>query len=204
VALALFDFDGTITCRDSFAGFTKHLVGKTRFYLGVACLMPVVAGFLLGFIRAWRAKELMSMLFFRGRDVREFEESASRYSRQELPGIVRKVAIERIKWHQQRGDTVVVVSASIASWLKDWCESHCVDLIATELEVKEGRISGRFLTRNCSGREKVRRIAERYDLSDFNYIYAYGDSPGDRPMLAIANECYYRWKRVRPVRMTTD
>ncbi|OPX97575.1 MAG: hypothetical protein A4E58_01339 [Syntrophorhabdus sp. PtaB.Bin006] len=205
MALALFDFDGTITCRDSFAGFTKYLVGKTRFYLGVACLMPVVAGFFLGFIRAWRAKELMSMLFFRGRDVREFEESASRYSREELPGIVRKIAVERIEWHQQRGDTVVVVSASIDSWLKGWCETHGVDLIATELEAKEGRISGKFLTRNCSGREKVRRITERYDLSDFDCIYAYGDSPGDRPMLAIANERYYRWRRVRPAAaMTTD
>ncbi len=196
MALALFDFDGTITCRDSFAGFIKYLVGKIGFYAGVACLIPVVTGFFLGFIRAWRAKELMSVFFFHGRDARKFGEAASRYSLQELPRIVRGNAMERIRWHQQRGDTVVVVSASIDSWLKGWCEIHCVDLIATELEVTKGRISGRFLTRNCSGREKVRRIAERYDLSDFDYIYAYGDSPGDRPMLALANERYYRWKRV--------
>jgi phosphatidylglycerophosphatase C len=71
-----------------------------------------------------------------------------------------------------------------------------VDLIATKLEMKDGRITGRFLTRNCSGKEKVRRIEERYDVKSFNYIYAYGDSSGDRAMLDLANERYYKWKRV--------
>ena len=196
MALALFDFDGTITFRDSFAGFIKYAVGRTRFYLGVACLMPVIVGFLLGLIRAWRAKELMSIFFFRGRDVREFEDLAMRYSREELPKIVREVALKQIEWHRQRGDTIVVVSASIDSWLQGWCKAQRVDIIATKLEVKEGRISGRFLTKNCNGPEKVRRIEERYRLSDFDYVFAYGDNPGDKPMLAIANERYYRWKRI--------
>jgi phosphatidylglycerophosphatase C len=62
--------------------------------------------------------------------------------------------------------------------------------------VKNGHISGRFLTKNCSGSEKVRRIEERYKLSDFNCVFAYGDSPGDKPMLAIADVRYYRWKPV--------
>ena len=196
MALALFDFDGTITFKDSFAGFIKYAVGRARFYLGVACLTPVFAGFLLGFIRAWRAKELMSIFFFGGQDAHKFEELASKYSREKLPEIVREVARERMEWHKQRGDTVVVVSASIDLWLKDWCKAQHVDLIATMLEVKDGRFSGKFLTKNCSGREKVRRIEERFDLSDFDYIYAYGDNPGDRPMLAIANERYYRWTRI--------
>jgi HAD superfamily hydrolase (TIGR01490 family) len=194
MGLALFDFDGTITFKDSFAGFIKYTVGQTRFYLGVACLTPVFVGFLLGLMPAWRAKELMSIFFFGGRDTHTFEELASKYSREELPKIVRKIAQERMEWHKRRGDTVVVVSASIDLWLKGWCEAQHVELIATKLEEKDGRISGRLLTKNCNGREKVRRIEERFDLSDFDHIYAYGDRPGDRPMLAIANERYYRWR----------
>jgi phosphatidylglycerophosphatase C len=196
MALALFDFDGTITFKDSFAGFIKYAVGQTQFYLGVACLTPVFFGFLLGLIRSWRAKELMSIFFFGGQNVRQFEELASKYSREELPKIVREIATKRIDWHRQRGDTMVVVSASIDIWLKGWCESQHVCLIATNLEENDGRITGRFLTKNCNGREKVRRIRERFNLSDFDYIYAYGDRPGDRPMLALANERYYRWKRI--------
>ena len=194
--MALFDFDGTITFKDSFAGFIRYAVGRTRFHLGVACLTPVFAGFLLGLIPAWRAKELMSIFFFGGLDARKLEELASKYSREELPKIVRKVARERMEWHKRRGDTVVVVSASIDLWLKDWCKARQVELIATMLEVKDGRVTGRFLTKNCHGREKVRRIEERFNLSEFDYTYAYGDRPGDRPMLAMANERYYRWKRI--------
>jgi phosphatidylglycerophosphatase C len=196
MALALFDFDGTITFKDSFAGFIKYAVGQPRFYLGVACFAPIILGFFLGLVRPWRAKELMSIFFFGGRDAHAFEELASKYSREELPKIVREVARERMEWHKQRGDTMVVVSASIDLWLKGWCETQHIELIATKLEQKDGRISGRFLTRNCDGQEKVRRIKERFDLSVFDYIYAYGDRPGDRPMLAIANERYYCWKRI--------
>jgi phosphoserine phosphatase len=57
-------------------------------------------------------------------------------------------------------------------------------------------VTGRFLTRNCSGKEKVRRIEEQYDVKSFGYIYAYGDTPGDKAMLDLANERYYRWKRI--------
>jgi HAD superfamily hydrolase (TIGR01490 family) len=194
--LALFDFDGTISFRDSFAGFIKYVVGTARFYLGVVCLMPVVLGFLLGFIGASRAKEIMAILYFRGRHAAEIERLGSKYAIEELPKIVRKIALERIAWHKEKGDTVVVVTGSMDIWLRDWCAAQAVELIATGLEVRDGRITGRFSTKNCTGREKVRRIKERYDIEKFDYIYAYGDNPADRAMLAIADEGYYRWNRV--------
>jgi phosphoserine phosphatase len=80
--------------------------------------------------------------------------------------------------------------------LADWCTTCDVDLIATKLEIRNGRVTGRFLTRSCSGKEKVRRIEERYDVKSYDYIYAYGDTQGDKAMLDIANEKYYKWKRV--------
>ncbi len=168
------------------------------FYLGVVCLVPVVMLFLLGFIGASRTKELMSIFFFGGSDAADFEEKASRYSVEELPKIVRKIALDRIAWHQERGDTVVVVTGSLDIWLRDWCAAHSLDLIATKLEKGGGWVTGRFATKNCSGREKVRRIRERYDLDRYDYIYAYGDNGADRAMLSIADECYYRWRRVEP------
>ena len=196
MALALFDFDGTITFKDSFAGFIRYAVGPVRYWLGIACLTPVVMGFFLGLVRASRAKEFMSIYFFGGRAAPELERIASKYSLEKLPAMVRQNALERIEWHKQKGDTVVVVSASIDLWLKDWCAAHALDLIATRLETKDGVVSGRFLTRNCSGREKVVRIRARYDLERFDYIYAYGDSRADRAMLDIADERYYRWRRM--------
>jgi phosphatidylglycerophosphatase C len=196
LTLALFDFDGTITFRDSFGDFTRYAVGSLRYWLGVVCLMPVVAAFLFGMVRAWRAKELMASYFFRGWDVSELKRLGNEYSLKRIPQIVRPIALERLAAHKQAGDVVVVVTASIDLWLQAWCEAQGVHLIATRLEIHEGRITGRFLTKNCSGREKVRRIEEQYDLSKFDRVYAYGDSPADRPMLALAHDKYYRWSRV--------
>jgi phosphoserine phosphatase len=48
----------------------------------------------------------------------------------------------------------------------------------------------------CSGGEKVRRIRERYDLTQYPIIYAYGDTDEDREMLELAHEKYYRWEKI--------
>ena len=196
MTLALFDFDGTITSKDSFGDFIAYAVGRKKLVIGALFLSPMLLAYALGLIRSWKAKELVSTYFFRGWDSRKFEGLASKYSQERLPHIVREIALERIEWHKLRGDRVVVVSASIDLWLTDWCATCDVDLIATKLEIKEGHVTGRFAGKNCSGKEKVRRIEERYDVKSFDYIYAYGDSPGDRAMLDMANEKYYRWKRI--------
>jgi HAD superfamily hydrolase (TIGR01490 family) len=196
MALALFDFDGTITFKDSFADFIRYAVGRKKFVIGAIRLTPMLFAYALGFLRNWKAKELVSDYFFGGWDSRLLEEIAAKYSRERLPGIIRENALEKIRWHKSRGDTVVVVSASINLWLAGWCADYDLDLIATKLEVKDGRVTGRFLTKNCSGKEKKRRIEEQYDLKSFDHIYAYGDTPGDKAMLELADEKYYRWKRI--------
>ena len=70
-----------------------------------------------------------------------------------------------------------------------------VDAICTQLEEKGGRLTGRYVRGDCTGAEKVKRIRERYDLTRFARIYAYGDSDEDREMLDLAHEKYYRWKK---------
>ncbi len=66
---------------------------------------------------------------------------------------------------------------------------HC---IATKLEVKNYKITGNYSGNNCSGQEKVRRIKENFNLSDFDLIIAYGDSRGDREMLELADNKNYK------------
>jgi len=87
---------------------------------------------------------------------------------------------------------VVIVSASAQDWIKDWCAETGVSMIATKLEVKEGKITGKIEGNNCHGKEKVRRINETYNLSDYNEIYCYGDSRGDKPMLGLGNISFYK------------
>jgi HAD superfamily hydrolase (TIGR01490 family) len=117
---------------------------------------------------------------------------AFHYSISQIDYIVRPKAIDRLCWHTEQGHKVVIVSASIECWLAPWCKKNGFELLATKLEVKNGVVTGNLLGSNCFGIEKVNRIKDKYDLSQFNYIYAYGDSKGDIQMLDLANESFYK------------
>jgi phosphoserine phosphatase len=45
------------------------------------------------------------------------------------------------------------------------------------------------------GEEKARRVREQYALSSFDAVHAYGDTPEDAALLALADE---RWFRIWP------
>jgi phosphoserine phosphatase len=68
-----------------------------------------------------------------------------------------------------------------------------VDLVATEVEIQNNILTGRFRTPNCRGGEKVNRLKEHFDFSAIDYVYAYGNSRGDREMLELADEKFYRY-----------
>jgi phosphoserine phosphatase len=118
------------------------------------------------------------------------------YATDVLPRTVRRWALDRIEWHKSQGDDVVVVSASLDVYLAPWCQAKDLSFICTTLEERAGRLTGRCLDGDCSGSEKVRRIRERFDLSRYTLLYAYGDTPDDRAMLDLADRKYYRGKEV--------
>ena len=190
--IAFFDFDGTITSKDSLVEFIKFALGVFKYYKGLLFLSPILILFKLKFIPNDLAKEKLITYFFSGFDSKYFFEIASRYSKDEIPKIVRPKAIEKIIWHKQAGDKVVIVSASMESWLKCWCNENGVELLGTKLQVEKSKITGRFSSKNCYGLEKVHRIREKYNLDDYKVIYAYGDTMGDQQMLDLADKKYYK------------
>ncbi len=190
--LALFDFDGTITAKDSLADFIQFATGRFHFYKGLLVLSPMLLFYKLGVISNADAKERLISHFFKGWDAAEFQKVADDYSNNRLDKIVLPQALEKIRWHQRQGHQVVIVSASMDSWLKEWCRKYRLDLISTRLEIKNRKVTGKFATRNCHGPEKVNRIKRKYNLSDFNPIYAYGDSRGDKEMLGIATQPHFK------------
>ena len=80
---------------------------------------------------------------------------------------------------------IVVVSASINNYLKPWCDKLGFELISTELETVDGKLTGKFSTPNCNGFEKVIRINKKYNLSNYEEIHVFGNSKGDLPMLNL-------------------
>lgn len=190
--IAFFDFDGTITTDDSLLKFIRFVVGDRRFLLGLVVLSPMLVLYKLKLIPNYKAKQYMLSWFFKGMSKDAFLKVANEYSLVHIDKILRPKAIEKINWHKNQGHKVVVVSASIECWLRPWCEKNGLELIATKLEIKDDIVTGKLLSKNCYGVEKVNRIKEIYNLKDFEYIYSYGDSSGDKQMLELAHEKFYK------------
>lgn len=190
--IAFFDFDGTVTTHDSFRELLVFLFGKKRFYLAVLFHLPWILAFGVGLLKNDQLKQKFVAWFFTDFSVEEFEEKAKSFVKQRLNRIIRSNALKRMLWHLQQGDRVVLVSASFEDYLKFWCNQHEIELIGTVLEKHKGRFTGAFATPNCWGPQKVERIKELVNLDDYEPVYAYGDTRGDREMLAIADEPGFR------------
>ena len=190
--IAFFDFDGTITTKDTLLEFIKFARGNFRFYLGFLANLHYLLAFKIKLISNQSAKEKILQFFFKNTSVADFKSYAERFSKERLPALIRPKALDEIKKLQQNGCIIVVVSASPENWICDWTHQNNVKLIASRLEVVDGMITGKIIGKNCHGEEKVKRIIEMYTLSDYDEIFAYGDSNGDRPMLKIAHTGHYR------------
>ena len=190
--IAFFDFDGTITYRDSFMLFLWQCVRLPRLLVGTARLLPILLGYKLGVISNHVAKEKVIAYFFTGKTRGYFTKQGKIFGDKVIPRIVRPSALEHIEWHQAQGDKVVIVSASIADWLESWCKTMHIDLLATELYYDDERFTGTFATKNCYGNEKVSRVREYLKRHPAEKTYAYGDSKGDDALLDFVDEGYYR------------
>ncbi len=190
--LALFDFDGTITTKDSLVEFIQYATGKPTYYAGLLKLSPMLTAYIFKLIPNHIAKEKLIGHFFKGWNTKQFQKLASQYSLEQIDRITRPKAIEKIRWHQEQGHKVVMVSASMECWLRAWCDKYNIRLISTQLEMRDNKLTGKFATKNCYGIEKANRVQESYNLSDYEYIYAYGDSHGDRELLELADESFYK------------
>jgi phosphatidylglycerophosphatase C len=190
--LVLFDFDGTITTRDTLFTFTRFAVGNLRFLLGLSYLALPLALHRLNLFPAQQAKELFFKHFFRNTKHSKFLEICQLFGMQIIPKIIRPLALKAILEHQRQGDRIVIISASAHDWIYPWASEYKVEVIATQLETKNEILTGMIAGKNCNGFEKVNRIKEVINLSDYEHIIAYGDSEGDIPMINLADQKFYK------------
>ena len=194
--LALFDFDGTITVGDTWTPFMRLAVKPARQAFARFVLIPAYARYKCGMMPVGDMRESAIRVGLSGERAGDVRGLGSRYAREALPALVRPCAAERLAWHKSQCDDVVVVSASLNVYLSPWCEDRQIAAICTTLEERDGMLTGKCIGGDCSGEEKVRRILAQYSLSGYEAVYAYGDTPDDKPLLALATHKYYCWQDV--------
>jgi phosphatidylglycerophosphatase C len=190
--IAFFDFDGTITSKDTLLEVIKHQKGKASFYTGFLLNSPVLVGLKLKLVSNQAAKERMLKYFFKGVDFESFQQGCDRFIDEVLPAIIRPTAIQEIDKLKGEGFEIVVVSASPANWIKKWADANGLGLIATKLQTADNLLTGYIDGINNNGIEKAVRINAEFDLTMYSEIYCYGDSSGDKAMLALGTKSFYK------------
>lgn len=180
-----FDFDGTLTTRDTLLEFIRFACGAPRFLLGFLLHAPLLVLMKLRLYPNGKAKQRVFSWFFKGMPVEAFDALCQDFAHTHRH-LLRPDVVRVLEQALAEGSEVLIVSASIDNWVQPFFPS--VTVLGTQIEVADGRLTGRFLTPNCYGQEKVHRILALHpDRSDY-HLTAYGDSRGDREMIAFADE----------------
>ncbi len=196
--VAAFDFDGTLTWRDTLLPFLHRLLGWPTLLWVLFVCSPWLVAYVLRLMSNHRAKAVLLKAALADRSVAEVERCAQAFVQEDLPQQWRPWGLRQLLQHQRVGHRCVLVTASTSPYMHLVGTSLGVDaVLCTEMEVVDGRYTGRLATANCHGEEKVTRLqawlAVEYGeaLPD---LHAYGDTQGDWPMLRLAQQAWYREK----------
>ncbi len=190
--IAFFDFDGTITTKDTLAENVRFLKGRVPVYIGFLLLFPWIIAYKLGLYPNDLAKQKVLRYFLSGMEQSIFQAKADEFAETKLPALIRPKALEEIERLKKEGFEIVIVSGSAESWVSLWTAKLGLHLIATRLEVINGKMTGNIEGENCYGQQKVVCIRKEFDLGKYDEVYAYGDTSGDKPMLALATKSFYK------------
>lgn len=192
--VAAFDFDGTLTRRDTLQAFLLHTLGTATVIGHALALAPTLIGYALGWIRNDVAKQRVFARCLAGIKLEALQQQGEQFAREVLPGLLRKEAMARFDWHKKQGHRCIVISASLDLYVRPWAKQMGFDdVIASHLETREdGRITGNLSGGNCFGVEKSIRLTALMGERSAYTLYAYGDSRGDRELLQMADYGYYR------------
>lgn len=197
VHVAAFDFDGTLTHADSLGPYLCQALGWPRWLAVLVRCSPWLLAYVLRLVSNHRAKARLLHASLAGVPCAQVDRWTERFVQQQLPTLWSPALLRRWVWHQQQGHRCLIVSASPGVYM------HAVGralgaqaVLCTELQTRDGQYTGALATPNCHGEEKVRRLQAWLTAhgltTDRVTLSAYGDSAGDRPLLALADHAWWR------------
>ena len=191
--IAAFDFDGTITTKDTLLEFIRFAKGRWNLILGFLLYSPLLIAWKMNLYPNWKVKQKIFSYFFKGMKLSEFDKLCEDFCCQSQH-LIRPLAREAIREYLDEQAEVVITSASIENWVYPFAKKLGISsVICTQIETDaNGCLTGRFASENCYGIEKGSRFLDRYPNRRSYCLYSYGDSRGDRFMLNMADEAFYR------------
>lgn len=186
---SVFDFDGTLTVKDSMMEIIIYHCGRLGLMWALLRQIHLIVLMLMGLYDNQKCKEHLLAYCFGGMKVEEFDALCQSFA-DSHKHIIRDSLMQTLRDDHAQGVRTYVISASPELWVSKFVPG--IEVLGSKMEVVDGRITGRLQNRNCYGPEKVNRLlAAVPELASHRSDYcvtAYGDSKGDREMLAFADK----------------
>lgn len=189
--LYCFDFDGTITTKDTMFLFLKFCA-PFKFYIRFIQYAPLFILVKLHFANAEQVKRSFIASILQGYSEEQLQKYSKKFHQEYKNQIIRSKAVEFFKTIDTNAEAFLV-TASLDIWVKPFADEFGFGCIATRAMYERGIFTGKFATKNCNGKEKVNRIKAEIDTQTYGKRIAFGDTSGDKEMLAWADEGFYRF-----------
>ena len=189
-----FDFDGTLTTKDTLLEFIRFAKGSGQMFRGFLLFSPLLLLMKLHLYPNWKAKQQVFSYFFKGMNIDDFNALCTRFAEQNKY-LLRPAGIEKVRQAiEEEQATVLIISASIDNWVRPFFDEidKKIQVLGTQIETTEGRLTGQFTTKNCYGQEKVNRLTALYPHREAYDLIAFGDSRGDKELLDFADKGFYK------------
>jgi phosphatidylglycerophosphatase C len=208
--VAAFDFDGTLTRRDTLLPFLVEVVGRARVARALASDAARLSAMTVGRADRDAAKAALVARLLTGMDHNDLTERGRVFAARVVDRDLRDATIARLHWHANEGHELVIVSASLDVYLHEVAQRLGVGaVLCTTLEVADGRVTGALQGGNCRGPEKAARLVRHLEPAGDGGVrtvklWAYGDSGGDRELLAMADHPVRVTRRGRLIDASTN
>lgn len=190
--LSVFDFDGTLTRHDSFIPFLRFAFGSRVFTCRIIRMALPALSCLTRRLTRDELKGILVATFLTGVEAAWVAERAERFCNRYWNRLMRPAGLLAVDSEVSSGAIVTLCSASPVIILRPFAQRLGVRLIGTELEVINGRLTGRIIGANCRCIQKTIRLEKEYGPLTHYHLRAWGDSPGDYALLSAADTAYWR------------
>jgi phosphatidylglycerophosphatase C len=191
--LVFFDFDCTLTTRDTIWPFVTFLLNH-RPYKQTTRIVALVLTLMLRLrlIANDVFKKYFAWLLLRGESEQSMMRVVARFHDMHLASILNQCVMDCLVRHGTEGKDVYLVSSNFDFVLNPLKEPWKLKgILATQAEVVNGVFTGRLVGRNCHGKEKVSRVIAEFGEDRAKEAIAYGDSVSDLLLLNFVNVGYW-------------
>lgn len=187
-----FDFDGTLTDKDTMFMFLSHC-DKNRFAWQFVLHTPLFLLLKLKLAKAEKIKRHFISKVLKGQTKDFLDDKAQSFFSENYPAIIRGNALEFINNMDRTLTESYIVTASLDIWVQPFADHFKMNLLATEALYKDGIFTGKFKGPNCNNEEKVVRIKAALKDKKYDKSIAFGDTSGDNAMLKFVNEGHFKF-----------